>query len=67
MVAAAAEVFVPPIARLLALFIKRSDAPADWARDSNGLAWNLIYGAWEHGPGPLPAPSEPAAIFVVTV
>ena len=45
----------------------RSGAPADWACDSYGVARNLIYGVWPHGPGDLPASYEQKAIYVVQV
>jgi S1/P1 Nuclease len=45
----------------------RSGTPADWADDSYGVASNLIYGVWPHGPGDLPASYEQKAIYVVQV
>jgi hypothetical protein len=45
----------------------RSGTPADWACDSYGVARNLIYGVWPHGPGDVPASYEQKAIYVVQV
>jgi S1/P1 Nuclease len=45
----------------------RSGTPADWADDSYGVASDLIYGVWPHGPGDLPASYEQKAIYVVQV
>jgi S1/P1 Nuclease len=36
----------------------RSGTPAGWADDRYGVAINLIYGVWPHGPGDVPASYE---------
>jgi len=45
----------------------RMGTPTDWADDSYGVASNLIYGVWPHGPGDLPDSYEQRAIYVVQV
>jgi nuclease S1 len=45
----------------------RMGTPTDWADDSYGVASNLIYGVWPHGPGNLADSYEQRAIYVVQV
>jgi hypothetical protein len=45
----------------------RGGSPADWATESYKIARRLIYGAWPHDPGALPASYETEALPIVNV
>jgi S1/P1 Nuclease len=45
----------------------RDGSAATWATESNDIARRLIYGKWEHGPGPLQTPYVATTLPVVRV